>query len=232
MQVVQVGVWCPLRQLVSRTPRPARRRWDRGKGKERKVHTVAPPPPLFDVHLDFSLLEELIALLDSATTDEQTTLQLGQQATQTENAGPFQSSTSLTLQGEESEHEVVAPVEAGVGGGGMATGGVESHNSQQKQHSVSVDPATECVVLGEESEPAIQDTVLGGSTTETAECVALGGSTTDTVECVAGLRDGVTEDTLTEDNGGRTELEPVAPHRSDTIAPLQHSHYTQTLSVQ
>ena len=223
MQVVQVGVWCPLRQLVSRTPRPARRRWDRGKGKERKVHTVAPPPPLFDVHLDFSLVEELITLLDSATTDEQTTLQLEQQASQTKNAGPFQSSTSLTLQGEESEntpqHEVVAPVEAGMGGGGMATGGVESHSSQQKQHGVSVEPATECGVLGQESEPAVQDTVLGGSTT-------------DTVECVAGLRDGVTEDTLTENHGGRTESEPVAPHRSDTTAPLQHSHFTQTLSVQ
>jgi hypothetical protein len=62
---VKVGVWSPIRQLVSRTPRPARRRWDRGKGKGRKTRLTQPSPPLFDVHLDYSQLEQLISSLDT-----------------------------------------------------------------------------------------------------------------------------------------------------------------------
>ncbi|CAI8044000.1 hypothetical protein GBAR_LOCUS24421 [Geodia barretti] len=62
---VQVGVWSPIRQLVSRTPRPARRRWDRGKGKGRKTRPTQPSPPLVDVHLDYSQLEILISSLDT-----------------------------------------------------------------------------------------------------------------------------------------------------------------------
>ena len=64
-----MGVWLPLRQLVSRTPRPARRRW--GKGKERKRQPAPPPPPLFDVHHDFSQLEELIDSLSSTEEREE-----------------------------------------------------------------------------------------------------------------------------------------------------------------
>ena len=50
---------------MSRTPRPARRRWDRGKGKGRKTRPTQPSPPLVDVHLDYSQLEILISSLDT-----------------------------------------------------------------------------------------------------------------------------------------------------------------------
>ena len=54
---------------MSRTPRPARRRWDRGKGKGRKTRQTAPSPPLVDIHLDYSQLEHLIAALGQSQPD-------------------------------------------------------------------------------------------------------------------------------------------------------------------
>lgn len=60
---VQIGVWSPVRQLVYRTPRPARRRWGKGKGKKRRPLSPSPPPA--DIHYNYSLLEEFIALLNT-----------------------------------------------------------------------------------------------------------------------------------------------------------------------
>ena len=60
---VQIGVWTPVRQLVYRTPRPARRRWGKGKGKKRRPLSPSPPPA--DIHYNYSLLEEFITLLEN-----------------------------------------------------------------------------------------------------------------------------------------------------------------------